>query len=143
MFSRAVASIVLLTALMAGTISPMAVSALMCEQHSRAGTRHHCGQDADSMPGMAHNHSAMRHSVVLAMTPVVEAQSCMTGCATAEPLNVSRKLVLQVTVVQTAAVTPGKTFKSWARHVESAWSLDGGPPSVPSTYTASYSVLRI
>jgi hypothetical protein len=95
------------------------------------------------MPGMAHNHSDMHHSIVGAMTLVVEGQSCKTGCATAERLNISRKVVPQVTVVQTGAVVLDATSKFLAPHLESAWSLDSGPPSLPSAYTASYSILRI
>jgi hypothetical protein len=96
------------------------------------------------MPGMAHNHSAMHHSVVGAMTLVVEAQSCEKGCATAERLNISRKLVSQVTVVQTSAVVLDATSKFLIPHVEDPWSLDSGPPSLsPSASTASYGILRI
>jgi hypothetical protein len=95
------------------------------------------------MPGMAHNHSAMHHSVVGAMSPVVEGRSCKTGCATAEPLNISRKIVPQVTVVQTGAVVLDASPKLLDRDLVGSWSLDSGPPSFPSAYTASYSILRI
>ena len=95
------------------------------------------------MPGMAHNHSATHHSVVGDMTFVVEARSCQTNCAVAEQINISRKVVPQVTVVQTGAVVLNATSKLLAPHVESEWSLDSGPPSLPSVYTASYTILRI
>jgi hypothetical protein len=95
------------------------------------------------MPGMAHNHSATHHSVVGDMTFVVEARSCQTDCAVAEQINISRKVVPQVTVVQTGAVILDATSRFLAPHLESAWSLDSGPPSFPSACTAFYSILRI
>ena len=144
MFQRAATSTVLLTALLAGMITPSGVCALMCERHSRAEAHHHCDQDSDSMTGMAHNHSAMDPSVVGAMTPVVEALSCKTGCDIAERLNISRKVVPQVTVVQTGAIVLDATSKFLVPHLEDGWSLGSGPPSLsPSAYTASYSILRI
>jgi hypothetical protein len=86
----------------------------------------------------------MDSSVVEAMTPVVEALSCKTGCDIAERLNISRKVVPQVTVVQTGAVVLDATSKFLAPHLEDGWSLGSGPPSLsPSAYTASYSILRI
>jgi hypothetical protein len=143
-FARTVTSIILLTVLLAGILSPTAVCALMCDRHSRAEDHHHCNQDPDEMPGMAHNHSAMHHSVVGAITLVAERQSCKTGCATAEQLNISRKVVPQVTVVQTGAVVLDVTSQFLAPHFEDAWSLDSGPPSLSSCpSTASYSILRI
>ena len=96
------------------------------------------------MSGMAHSHSAMHHSLIGAMTLLVQAQSCQTDCAVVEQLNISRKVVPQVTVVQIRAVVlDAATSKFLAPRLESAWSLDGGPPTFPSAYTASYSVLRI
>jgi hypothetical protein len=135
-------SIALLTALLAGTISPMAVCALRCERHSRAEIHHHCSQDSDSMLGMTHDDSAMRHTPVGDVARVVKSQSCQSHCAKAEGLNISRKVVPQVTVVQTGAVVLDAT-EFLAPHLESAWSLDSGPPSLPSAYTAFYSILRI
>ena len=143
MSPRTSTSIVLLAVLLAGTISPIGVCALMCERHSRADAHHHCGQDSDPMPGMAHDHSAMYHSAVGDMTFVVGAQPCQTDCAVVEQLNISRKAVSQVTVVRTGAVVLDETAKFFAPHLESAWSLDSGPPSFPSACTASYSILRI
>jgi hypothetical protein len=134
---------VLLTALLAGTLNPIGLCALVCERHSRAEAHHHCSKDSDPMPGMAHNHSAMHQYVVGDMIFVVGAQSCQTDCAVVEQLNISRKVVPQVTVVQTGAVVLHATSKFFAPHLEGAWSLDSGPPPFPSADTSSYSVLRI
>jgi hypothetical protein len=144
-FSRTATSMVLLTALMAGIITPTGVCALVCERHSQAGTQHHCDEDSDSMPGMVHDHSAMHHAVVGNVILVVGAQSCQTDCAKAEQLNISTKVVPQVTAVETGAVVPvlDATSMFLAPQVVAAWSLDSGPPSLSSAYTASYSVLRI
>jgi len=145
MSPRTSTSIVLLAVLLAGSISPIGVCALMCERHSRATVaQHDCHQDSEPMSGMAHSHSAMHHSLIGAMTLLVQAQSCQTDCAVVEQLNISRKVVPQVTVVRIRAVVlDAATSKFSAPSLESAWSLDSGPPSFPSAYTASYSVLRI
>jgi hypothetical protein len=95
------------------------------------------------MPGMVHNHSAMHHAVVGNVILVVGAQLCQTDCAVAERLSSSRKVVLQVTAVQTGATVLDASPKFLDRDLESAWSLDSGPPSLPPAHTASYSVLRI
>ena len=143
MSPRTAASMVLLTALLAGTVNPMAVCALMCDRYPRAEAHHHCGQDSDAMPGMAHDHSVMHHTGVGDVTVVAQGQSCQTDCAKVERLNTPGKVVPQVVVVQTGAVGLYATSKLLASHVESAWSLDSGPPSFPSAYTVSYSILRI
>jgi|ERR1700722_11996189 len=143
MFPRTAISIVLLTVLLAGFTTPTGVCGIMCERHLRAEAHHHCGEDSDSMAGMGHHHSAMHHASIRDVTLVVEAQSCRTDCAVVEQLNISRKILPQVTMVQTGAVVLDATSKFLAPHLESAWSLDSGPPSLPSAYTASYSVLRI
>jgi len=95
------------------------------------------------MPGMAYDHSAMHHSDVGDMTLVVQAHSCQSDCAVAERLNTSRKIVPHVTVVQTGAVVLDASLKYLDRDLESAWSLDSGPPSFPSAHAASFSILRI
>ena len=143
MSPRIATSMVLLIALLAGILSPIGLCALMCERHSRAEAHHDCSKDPDPMPGMAHNHSAMHQYVVGDMTFVVGAQWCQTDCAVVEQRNIARKVVPQVTVVQTGAVVLGATSKFFAPHLEGAWSLDSGPPPFPSADTSSYSVLRI
>jgi hypothetical protein len=143
MLPRTTTSIVLLTALMAGTISPVAACALMCERQSRANAHQHCGQDSDPMPGMLHDHSAVHRSAVGDKTLVVRAPSCQSDCVVAERLNTSRKLVPRVTVVQTDAIVLDPSPKCLDRDLESAWSLDDGPPSFPSAQAASFSILRI
>jgi hypothetical protein len=95
------------------------------------------------MPGMAHNHSAMHHSDIGDMTLVVAARSCLTDCAVAERRNTSRKIVLQVTGVQTGAVILDASPKCLDRDPETAWSLDNGPPSFPSAHAVAFSILRI
>ena len=91
MSPRIATSIVALAALIAGTISPIGVCALMCETHLRAQVRHHCDEDLDQMPRMAHNHSAMHRPSIGGIPRVVAAQSCRTDCAVAERQNIARK----------------------------------------------------
>jgi hypothetical protein len=143
MSSRIATSIVALAALMAGTISPIGVCALMCETHLRAQVDHHCGEDLDQMPRMAHNHSAMHHSNIVDMTFVVAARSCHTDCAVAERQNIARKVVPQVTAARRGTLELVATSKFLPPPPENAWSMDSSPPSFPSAHTASYSILRI
>jgi hypothetical protein len=143
MSPRTSTSIVLLAVLLAGTISPIGVCALMCERHSRVDAHYRCGQDSDPMPGMVHDHSAMHHSAVVDVTLLVQADSCQSDCAAAERLNTSRNIVPQVTVVQTGAVVLDASRKCLDRDLQSPWSLDSGPPSFPSAPAASFSILRI
>ncbi len=93
---------------------------------------------------MAHGHSGMHHSVIAAATLLmVHAQSCQRDCALAELLNISRKVVPQLAAVQAGAVVLDAPPQFLDRDLESAWSLDSGPPSFPFAHTASYSILRI
>jgi hypothetical protein len=115
----------------------------MCERHTGAESPRHCIQSADTMPGMVHEHSAMNHSAVGAMSLVVASQSCQTSCVTAERLEASRKLVPQVTVVQTTAVVLDTTPEFLAPGLTAAWGLDSGPPAPPPAQAASFSILRI
>jgi hypothetical protein len=95
------------------------------------------------MPGMAHDHSAMNHSPVGELTFVVQAHSCQSDCAVAEALNISRRVVPQVTVVQTSTIVRDASSTFLGPHLEGAWNLDSGPPFLPSQCIASYRVLRI
>jgi hypothetical protein len=95
------------------------------------------------MPGMAHNHLAMHHSGSGNMILGGGAQSCRTDCAVADRLNTSRKIVPQVTIVQTGAVVLDASPKCLDRDLENAWSLASGPPSFSSAPSASFSILSI
>jgi len=139
---RTANSIVLLTVLLAG-IAPNGVCALVCEWHARTESQRHCGEPSGSMSGMAHDHSAMNHSNVEAMSAVLVSQSCQTSCVTAERLSVWRKIVPRVTVVQTGTVVLGTIAKFQVPDSAAAWSLDGSPPSPRPAHAASFSVLRI
>jgi hypothetical protein len=139
---RTATSIVLLTVLLAG-ITPTGLCALMCERHARAESQRHCSEPSDTMPEMVHDHSAMNHPSVEAMSAVLMAQSCQTNCVTAERLNVGRKVVPQVTVVRSSAVVLSTTAKFLAPDFTAAWGLDSGPPAPPPAQAASFSILRI
>ena len=143
MFSRTATSIVLLTVLLAGIITPTGFCVLMCERHLRAEAHRQCSRNSGTMPGMAHDHSAMHHAAIGDVTLIVGAQTCRTDCAMAEPFSISRKVVPQLIVVQTGVVLADVTVKFLSPDIQAAWSLDGGPPSLPSSHTAAYSILRI
>jgi hypothetical protein len=136
-------SIVLLTVLLAGAIAPTGVCALMCERHVRLESQHHCGQSPDAMPGMTHHHSITTHADTDAVTPVLMSQSCPSNCDTAERLNLSRRVVPQVTIVQTGVVVSHTTVKFIAPDPATAWSSASDPPFPPTASTASFSILRI
>ena|SRR2546428_9537345 len=141
--SRTAASIVLLTVLLGGMVTRTGLCALMCQRRSRAESQRHCVQPTDTMRGMAQGHSAMNHTAVEDMNFVMVSQSCQTNCATAERLNVSRKVVPQVTVVQSGVVVLETTAKLVSPDAAGAWSSDSGPPTPPAAYSASFSILRI
>src|SRR5260370_17397208 len=61
---RAATSIVLLTILLAGIITPTGVCALMCERQSRAESQRHCVQSSDTMAGIVHDHSPLNNPPV-------------------------------------------------------------------------------
>jgi hypothetical protein len=139
---RTATSIVLMTVLLAG-ITPTGLCTLMCERRARAESQRHCSQPSDSMPGMAHDHSAMNHSGIETVGAVFVSQSCQTNCVTAERLNVWRKIVPQVTVVRNGAVVLGTTAEFLAPDFTAAWGLDSGPPTPRPAHAASFSILRI
>jgi hypothetical protein len=139
---RTATSIVLLTVLLVG-ITPTGVCRLVCERHTRAESQRHCSQPSDNMPGMAHDHSAMDHPGVEAMTAVSMSQSCQTNCVTAERLNVWRKVVPQAKVVRSSAVVLSTTAEFLAPDFTAVWGLDSGPPAPPTAHGASFSILRI
>ena len=142
MASRTATSIVLLTVLLTGMVSPSGVCALMCERRAHTESHGRCSQPSDSMSGMAHDHSAMNHPGVEAMKAVLASQACHTNCVAAERLTVWRKAVPQVTVVELGAVVPNTTAKFVAPDSAAAWSSDSGPPP-PAAYAVPFRILRI
>ena len=141
--NRTTTSMMLLAVFVAGIMTPTGICALMCERHTRVQTQRHCISPSDTMPGMVHEHSAMNHSAVEAMSLVMVPRSCETACITAERLNASRKVVPQVTAVQTAAVVLDRTTEFLAPVFSAASGLDSGPPAPTPTSAASFSIPRI
>jgi hypothetical protein len=92
---------------------------------------------------MAHDHSAMNHSGVEAMSFPVVSRSCESNCVTTERLRVPRTVVPQVTVVESGPVVPDTTAEFLMPDPANAWSSDYSPPSLPSASAASFSILRI
>jgi len=140
---RTTTSIVLLAVFVAGILTPTGMCALMCERHTRAESQRHCISSSDMMPGMVHEHSGTNHPAVEAASLVMVSRSCETACVTAERLNASRKVVPQVTVVQTAAAVLDSTAEFLDPDFTAAWGLDSGPPAPLPVQAASFSILRI
>jgi hypothetical protein len=136
-------SIVLLTALLVGAITPTGMCALICERHVRLENQHHCGQSPDVMPGMTHHHSTTTHPDTDAVTAVLMSQSCPSTCNMAERLNLSEKAVPQVSVAETGVVVSHTTVRFIAPDPATAWSSDSDPPLPPTAYAASFRILRI
>ena len=134
-------SIVLLTLLLAGS-APTGFCALMCERRAAAESRHHCNGPSNTMPGMAHDRSAMDHLGVEAVSASLS-QSCRTNCATTERLNLWRRVVPEVTAVRSSAVVLSKTIEFLAPNCIAVWGLDSGPPARRRVRAASFSILRI
>jgi len=140
---RTATSIALLMVMVAGILAPTRLCALMCERHSRAKSQPHCIQPSDTMSGIAHDHSAMNHPRIQAISPVMVSHACQSNCVTEERLNTSRKVVPQVTVAESGAVVLKTTAYFAAPDPAAAWSSDSSPPYSPSVYSASFSILRI
>ena len=141
--SRAVTSMVLPTVLLTGMLTPAGSCPLMCVRHQPAKTQRHCGQPSDAMPGMVHDHTAMKHAAVEALSPVVASQSCQTNCLTAERLAVSRKTVLQIVPVQSSTVVLDITATFLTPDLAASRLVHGTPPKRFSVYAASFNILRI
>ena len=77
------------------------------------------------------------------MSPVLASQSCWKNCVTADRLAASRKVVPQVTSVQTGAVVLDMTAKVLSPAPAASWLLDSSPPEPFSAYAASFTILRI
>jgi hypothetical protein len=92
---------------------------------------------------MAHDHSAMDHPGVDAVSAGSVSQSCQANCAATERLNVWRKVVPQVMVVRSSAVVLSTTAEFLAPDFTAVWGLDSGPPAPPPAHAASFSILRI
>jgi hypothetical protein len=140
---RTATSIVLLTVLVAGSFAPTGLCVLRCERHSRTESQRHCIQSSDTMPGMAHHHSAMNHPAVQATSLVIVSHSCQSNCVTEERLNASRRAIPQVTVVESSPMVLDTSTECSTPVPAAAWSSDNSPPYSPSAHTASFSILRI
>ena len=141
--SRTATSIMLLTALLIGMATPAGACALMCVRHQRAEIQRHCGQPPDAMLRMVHDHAAMSHMAVEAMSPVGVSPSCQANCFTSERLTVSRKTVLQVTPVQSGTVALDIAAKFLTPDFARSRRMDGTPPDPFSMQAVSFSILRI
>jgi hypothetical protein len=140
--SRTATSSVLLVVLLGGIVTPTGLCVLMCQRHAQTGIQTHCSEPSDAMPGMVHDHSAMNRPAIQAMSLVMMAPSCQLKCVSAERLNTSRKVVAQVTAIESGPVVLDATAELLAPGA-AAWSLDSGPPAPPPAYSASFNILRI
>ena len=76
------------------------------------------------------------------MSHALWSQSCRRNCVTAKRAA-SRKIVPQITSVQTGGVVPEVTAKFLAPDPDPSWFLDSSPPRLLSALAASFSILRI
>ena len=92
---------------------------------------------------MDHDHSAMNHPDVEAVSPALFRQSCQANCVAVERLAVSWKVVLQVTPVQSGIVALDTAANFLPPDLPWSRRLDGTPPELFSPYAAYFSILRI
>jgi hypothetical protein len=149
---RTPTSVFLLSALLIGMLSPTGMCTLMCERHSRTESQIHCTPHPYAMPGMTHDHSAMNHPAMnhSAMNhpgthparPVMAPQSCPSNCGRAQPIDLSRKVVPQVTTARAGVVVLDTQAKLLASDA-AAPLRSGGGHAPPAAYGPSFRILRI
>jgi hypothetical protein len=139
---RTTTSILLLSVLLVGIVSPTDICALMFARDRGTEGQHHCNHPSDRMPGMIHDHSTVNHADIDAVTPVLLSQSCPSICGRAECLSLSRRVVPQVTVAQTGVVLLNTKAKFLVPDTASTWSSGLGH-APPTASTASFTILRI
>lgn len=136
-------SILLLSILVAGILSPPGLCAIMCERRSRAETQQHCSQAVDPMPGMMHHHSAMMsYPDVDVVMSLWAPRSCPANCDAAERLNLSRTST-PVKVIYSRIGVPDTTANFRLSDPAAVWHSDGGPPTPHTAFAATFSILRI
>jgi hypothetical protein len=139
---RTPTSILLLSALLVGILSPSGMCAFMCAQHARAESQHRCGNPSDPTSGMGHHHSSMNHRGVEPVTLALASQLCASNCARAERFSLSRKFLSQASAAETGIVVLQATARFLAPDEESAPRSDHSH-APPTAYVASLRVLRI
>jgi hypothetical protein len=141
---KAPTSIFLLSILVAGTLSPSGLCALMCERRSQAERQQHCSRAADPMSGMAHHHFAlMNHPDLDAVTSFWATQSCPTNCDAVERINLSKKANAQVRMTNPRIGVPDATAKFLLSDLAAVWCSDAGPPARRAAFAVSFGILRI
>jgi hypothetical protein len=139
---RTPTSILLLSVLVAGILSPSGLCARMCERRSQAETQHKCSHTADPMSAMMHHHSAMISPPGMdEVTPVWTSRLCPANCDAAA-LSLSSQAVAQLRVSHTRIGVPDATGDLPVYDRASSWRADGGPPARIS-FAATFSILRI
>jgi hypothetical protein len=135
---RTSTSILLLSVLVAGILSPSGLCALMCERHLRAERQRPCGHASDSMSGMMHHHSAAINHPDFDMAK----GRCLSVCGAVKLLNLSRKAAARVRARQAGILEPDRTNQVMTPGIATAFGSYGGSPPRCKAVPA-LSILRI
>jgi hypothetical protein len=92
---------------------------------------------------MAHDHSAMHHAGVEAMSPTFASQACRPNCASADWMAAFRKTVPYVRFSQTDSLVVDAAAALLASDRVANWLPDGTPPEPPGTHVPFFKILRI
>ena len=135
---RTSSSILLLSVLVAGIVSPSGLCAFACQRHPRAEVQHPCSHARDSMSGMMHHYSAAMND------PDIEALmgSCPSSCDAVALLKLSTKPTAPVRTGQISVLMPHSTSRVAVLHIATAFSSPGSPPGLRKAMPP-YSILRI
>ena len=135
---RTSTSILLVSVLVAGILSPSGLCILMCRHQFRAESKRPCAHPQDPMPGMMHyRSSATTHPDRDTVTA-----RCSSNCDEVERLNLPRKPTGQVTPQRAGIRDLDKLNRVAAPETARAFVVYGGPPDRYNTGPA-FSVLRI
>lgn len=135
---RTSTSILLLSILVAGILSPSGLCALMCGRHLRTERQRPCSHAPEPMSGMRHHHSATMNAPDANLMNT----RCSSNCDVAAFLSISRKPTAQIRAAKTAFLQPHLSNKDTATDIASAFRWSGGWPAQRTIMLPS-SILRI
>ena len=135
---RTSTSILVLSVLVAGILSPSGLCAFVCQRHTRAESPRPCSHASDSMSGMMHQHTA----AITAPDLGALNRSCASTCDAVALLDLSRKPAAHVTTGQSYFLVSHSTSRVPDPEIATVLGSPGGPPGLRKAMPAC-SVLRI
>lgn len=138
---RTPTSILLLSVLVTGILSPSGLCAVMCSSHvPTADVQGPCDHASHPMSGMIHHHSAaMNHSE----RGMMKQRACPSNCDALESLGAARKALVQLKLRQTGVAAADSTNRTTSPDIAAAWGSSGGSPVRREPLMVAFSILRI